>query len=384
LSGVVVAQEPPQVMVSPRAPVQSGPMGTVTGRVMLGDTQRPARFVQVMLEKVPVEGAATDGRDFGGFGGGGGAVKTGADGSFTATRIAPGDYYVLASAPGYMSARAEAQAATNAGAQPADVLARVPVVHVSGDSSSSVTVTLNRGGTISGRVQWEDGSPATGVVMNAVAVTKAVALPAALQALRGVNGGGGGLTSVTDDRGAFRLLGLASGDYYVQATIDTRSMFGGGGPQMRGGGSQILIYSPGVYRKADSKPVTVRVGDERDDIRMVLDLSALHTVSGHVSSPNPGQAIASGTVQIVDTTDSTVSAAGQIGVNGDFAIPFVSAGNYTLTVSQASTQAVSQQGFRGGRGQAPMFQQLQMALAVTDTDLSGVNVSLTAANTGSQ
>jgi len=170
----------------------------------------------------------------------------------------------------------------------------------------------------------------------------------------------------------------------VQATIDTRSMFGGGGPQMRGGGSQILIYSPGVYRKADSKPVTVRVGDERDDIRMVLDLSALHTVSGHVSSPNPGQAIASGTVQIVDTTDSTVSAAGQIGVNGDFAIPFVSAGNYTLTVSQASTQAVSQQGFRGGRGQAPMFQQLQMALAVTDTDLSGVNVSLTAANTGSQ
>lgn len=63
----------------------------------------------------------------------------------------------------------------------------------------------------------------------------------------------------------------------------------------------------------------------------------------------------------------------------------MSAGNYTLTVSQASTQAVTQQGYRGGRGQAaPMFQQLQMALAITDTDLSGVNVALTAANTGSQ
>lgn len=315
LSGGVALAQSAVRLGTPAAP--AGPTGTVTGRVMLGDTQRPARFVQVMLEKVPVEGASTDGRDgfMGGFGGGGGMVKTGADGTFTATRIAPGDYYVLAGAPGYMSARAEAQAMTNAGAQPADVLARVPVVHVAGDSSSSVTVTLNRGGTISGRVQWEDGSPATGVIMTAVSVAKAVALPAALQALRGVGGGGGGLTSVTDDRGAFRVLGLASGDYYVQATIDTRSMMGGGGPQMRGG-SQILIYSPGVYRKADSKPVTVRVGDERDDIRMVLDLSALHTVSGHVSSPNPGQTIASGTVQIVDTTDSTVTASGQIGGMG--------------------------------------------------------------------
>ena len=142
------------------------------------------------------------------------------------------------------------------------------------------------------------------------------------------------------------------------------------------------MYAPAAFRKADAKAVTVRAGDERDDVRMVLDLTALHTVSGHVSSPTAGQTIASGTVRLVDTTDTTVQASGTIGANGEFAVPYVSAGSYTLTVNGASTQAVTvQQGFRGrGQPAASQFQPLQMAVTVTDTDLTGVNVALTAAN----
>ncbi len=379
LAGLLLAGSGLLAQGQGRPPAANAPSGTVTGRVMLGDTQRPARFAQVMLARIPADAPGDSGREnFGGFGGGG-MVRTAADGTFTATRVAPGDYYVLAGAAGYMSARAEAQAAINAGATASDVLARLPVVHVAAESNSSTIVTLNRGGTISGHVQWEDGSPATGVQMSVVPMAKPVALPTQLQALRGI--GGSGQSAVTDDRGAFRLLGLASGDYYVQAVIDLRQFGGGFGG--RAGGVEIQSYAPGVFRKADAKPVTVRAGDERGDIQMVLDLSALHTVSGHVTSPTPGQTIMSGTVSITDTTDATVSASGQIGTNGDFAIPYVSAGNYTLTVSQASTQApTQQQGFRG-RGPAPasMFQQLQMSLSVTTTDVTGVTVALTAANT---
>jgi hypothetical protein len=285
----------------------------------------------------------------------------------------------MASAAGYMSVRGVAQEMVNAGATADQVLARIPVVHVAAESQATTTVTLVRGATVSGRVQWEDGSPAAGIQMTVVPVTKPVAMPAQLQTLRG--GQGAAFSSVTDDRGAFRLLGLASGDYYVQAMVDPRAPF------VQGGGfgvSQIKVYAPGVFRMAAAKTVTVREGDERDDLRMVLDLTALHTVSGHVSAPSAGQNIASGTVSVVDTSDNTVQASGSIGANGDFAIQYVSAGNYTLSVSGASTQATPTQGFRGrGQQAAAMFQVLQQPLQVGDTDASGVNVALTAANTAS-
>jgi len=365
------------------APVQlgipqqrTGPTGQVTGTVIAGDTQQPARFVQVTL----INAAAPNTNDQGAFRGFGAisGTRTEVDGTFLASGVAPGDYYVTAWAPGYVPERSILQAGVNAGSDPAALLARIPVVHVAADATSNVTVTMQRGGTISGRILWEDGSPAAGLTVQAVSTDTNVALPAALAAIQSP----GAQTSVTtDDRGGFRVSGLPSGNYVVVTMIQSR---GFGGFQRGAPIPPIRVYGSGVFHKADAKPINVRAGDERSDVRMVIDLHGLRTVTGHATASSPGLSVASGRVSLSDPTDPTLQLQGAIDANGQFSVKYVPPGTYTLQVAGASTTATGQFGNRGqqrGTGtttSGTSFQPLSQPVTVGDTDLSGVALTLTA------
>jgi len=139
--------------------------------------------------------------------------------------------------------------------------------------------------------------------------------------------------------------------------------------------SAIRVYSPGVFRKADAKTVTVKVGEERTDVRMVIDLRALRTVSGHASAAT-GPSVASGRVTLVDPNNSDLQLYGSIAANGDFSVRYVPAGNYTLSVSGASTRAGGGRG-RGNSEPSVSFQPFSQPVAVSDTDVTGVGVTLT-------
>lgn len=124
------------------------PGGTVTGHVVCGDTQRPARFAGVRLFGVPKEIVAAPKLD-------GNAdakqvaalmkaalgsmnlvsTETGLDGGFTANNVAPGDYYVFASVAGYVQPMNIVQAAFDAGADLSKLIPGVPVVHVVAERS---------------------------------------------------------------------------------------------------------------------------------------------------------------------------------------------------------------------------------------------------------
>jgi hypothetical protein len=361
---------------APPAPQQrSGPTGQVTGTVIAGDTQQPARFVQVTLEST-ASASASEQDDFRGFGGMSGA-RTEVDGTFMATGVVPGDYYVTAWAPGYMTERSILQAGVNAGSDPGSLLAQIPVVHVTADSTSTVTVMMQRGGTISGRILWEDGSPAAGLTVQAVSTDTNVALPAALA---GIQSPGAQTTAVTDDRGGFRVSGLPSGNYVAMTVIQNR---GFGGFQRGGQVSPIRVYGSGFFHKADAKPISVRAGDERSDVRMVIDLHALRTVTGHASANSPGLSVASGRVSLTDPTDPSLQMQGTIDANGQFVVKYVPPGTYMLQVSGASTVAgANQPGVRVPRGSSSTtgvaFQTLSQPVTVGDTDLSGLALTLTA------
>ncbi len=74
----------------------------VSGRVFCIDTNAPARKASVVLVPVDaVEGLGTGRKKQVDFGGN--AVETLLDGSFTIPNVPPGVYYVMASAPGYIS-----------------------------------------------------------------------------------------------------------------------------------------------------------------------------------------------------------------------------------------------------------------------------------------
>jgi hypothetical protein len=365
--------------------------GSVTGHVIAQDTARPVRFAQVMLQSVAA--VTGEGREERGFNGGT-ATRTGADGDFYAGSVAPGDYYVTATTPGYVSERSllqaavnaggdptilgqrhrqrQLQAAVNAGGDPTALLGQVPIVHVAAGEASSITVTLERGGTISGRVQWEDGSPATGVSLNAVSTLNSAALPGSLQNFQSA---GGGNFAVTDDRGAFRIAGLPAGDYLIRSQIQTSpapgsSRFAAFAPPIR-------LYSPGVFHKADAKAISVKAGEERGDVRMTIDLRDLRTVSGHAASANAGQSVASGRVSLVDPNDGDLQLGGSVSANGDFAVRYVPPGNYTLRIIGASTLAASGRNRESDSSHGTIFQAFSQAVAVTDADLIGVSVTLT-------
>ena len=358
--------------------------GSVTGTVIAQDTSRPVRFAEVLLVSAAPASGQGAGRGGGGFFGGAQA-RTEVDGSFEMTDVAPGDYYVTAGAPGYISERELLQIAVAAGADPADLLARVPMVHVMADSTSSINLTIQRGGVLAGRVFWEDGSPATGVMVDALPNPPPAALPASLQAIRSPNVVGVTSASMTDDRGSFRIPGLVAGDYLLVAQLQTRGGFGGFGGFGRGQQlvSTIRVYAPGTFRKASAKPITVRNAEERDDVRLVIDLRGLHTVSGVATSASSTQTVASGRVTLADPTDTSLQLMGSIEPDGSFHVRYVPPGSYTLQIGGASTQVNS--GFGRGRGGGggsgsggTTFQPFTMPVTVTDSDLTGVAAPLTA------
>ncbi len=357
-------------------------MATVTGRVTCSDTQRAARFATVTLIGTD---QATEGQGRGGFGFGRRVTaRTDLDGNYT-VQAEPGDYYVTATATGYASPVAEAAARLRSGASAADLLATLPQVHVAEAGGGTANISLDRGGVIQGKLQWDDGTPAAGVNVSVQSTNSAAGgatdLTRVVSQLGGGFGGGLGGFQTSDDRGVFRITGLAPGSYWVRATMMTPAADPGSGMVQRM--SSIVMYAPGKIRQSEAQVIALKSGEERDDLQFVLDLSTLHSVSGHVGATDQGN-IAAGVVRLTDSQDSSLSRMAMIQPDGSFVVQWVPAGTYTLAVSNASN--VPSQGF-GRRGQnsssgGTSYAPFQESLTVTDTDVSGVGVTLTPA-TGS-
>jgi hypothetical protein len=250
----------------------------------------------------------------------------------------------------------------------------------------TANIALDRGAVIAGKLQWDDGTPATGVNVSVQSTNSAAGAPTDLtrvvSQLGGGFGGGVGGFQTSDDRGYFRVTGLAPGSYWVRATMMTPAADPGSGMVQRM--SSIVMYAPGKVRQSEAQVITLKSGDERDDVQFVLDLSVLHSVSGHVGATDQGN-VAAGVVRLTDSQDASLSRIAMIQPDGSFVVQWVPAGTYTLAVSNASN--VASQGF-GRRGQnnsssGTSYAPFQESLTVTDTDVSGVGVTLSPA-TGSQ
>ena len=185
-------------------------------------------------------------------------------------------------------------------------------------------------------------------------------------------------SQTSDDRGVFRITGLAPGSYWVRATMMTPATDPGAGVVQRM--SSIVMYAPGKVRRSDADTITLKATEERDDLMFVLNLSALHTVSGHVGATDQGN-IATGVVRLTDSQDSSLTRVAMIQPDGSFVMQWVPAGTYTLAVSNASNVAAPAFGRRGQNSgsSGTNYSPFQESLTVTDTDVSGIGVTLTPA-----
>jgi hypothetical protein len=125
-------------------------------------------------------------------------IKTDATGRFQLADVPPGDYVVRAQLEGYFGPAAN-------GTYPAFASQNVTVD--AQQATPEVSLSLVRGGSISGRVRDSDGKLAMNVNVSAGVAAQGNATGSLSSSV----------SRTTDDRGEYRLFGLPPGEYYVAA-----------------------------------------------------------------------------------------------------------------------------------------------------------------------
>jgi hypothetical protein len=350
---------------------------TVSGHVICSDTNRPARFGKVLLK-------STQG---GGFGddftkrlqamaakesakGGKDAPKPptdedkrtmamaartmnratdmlnastiGLDGAYSFAHVKPGTYYVHVLFPGYVDPLEQFSDDDLASTDPAmiaKIKASVTMVTVSGTDSARADLRLERGASVSGRVLFDDGSPAVGWIVTVVdakapAEAESAQSAAMTQALMQ---SGAIVAGKTDDLGQYRVAGLARGEYVVQASFHATGV-GVSATNMGEGGSGIglEVYSNGTFNRADAKGFTVSAGENRAGVDVTVPFHKLHNVTGHVYAKTDEHPVNSGQVTITGKANTGVSAKASILADGSFHYDYLPPGTYTVKVDNAA------------------------------------------------
>jgi hypothetical protein len=388
----------PCATLAAQQPASANGTGTVTGHVTCGDTQRPARFATVALFGVPAQVTAAPKADPNADSTAmmqamADALKslgktnlvqtqTGTDGSFIATDVAPGDYYLFAASAGYVSPLNQVQALLQSGADMSKPLPGVPIVHVVAEHAAMGDVTMVRGAAVSGTIAWDDGSPVTGAVMTVLS-TKGDAKPPQQFAMLAMTSVLSAL-SISDDLGHFRISGLAPGDYLVQATIQAGQQSGFGASMNLSkmmANKPLVVFAPSAFHKADAKPVTLHVSEDLREQSMVLKLGGLHSVSGRIAAAEDHHGINSATVRLEDVNDKEFSRSTSVDALGNFTITYVPPGTYTMKVVDAEdTEPVKKDPNKpklfAEDKTLRSYKPGQMSVIVLDSDLTGQNVDV--------
>jgi hypothetical protein len=180
-----------------------------------------------------------------------------------------------------------------------------------------------------------------------------------------------GVNDETDDTGAFRLYGLAPGEYYVSAVLRNSPI-----EQSGDGAGFAPTFYPGTGNVNEAQRVTVGAGEEVS-IGFSLLPVRLVRVSGTVVSQS-GE-IGGGNVQLVSASDGAegplMTQGGAIQADGSFFIANVAPGSYVLNARSGA----------GGRGRGAAavaraggeMEIGSLPLVVGDGDVTGISITLT-------
>jgi hypothetical protein len=106
------------------------------------------------------------------------------------------------------------------------------------------------------------------------------------------------------------------------------------GGALAGTAGKLTIYSGSTLHRKQAKTFDLRVGDSVDGIEITLPISGLHTVRGVVNSKE-GIPLTYASLELVDTTDSSISFHATVHNDGQFRFGAVPEGIYDLKTSNA-------------------------------------------------
>jgi hypothetical protein len=323
---------------------------TVSGHVTCGDTNHPARFAAVLL--IPEKPQPTQTPDWSSVknekdmakvlaknmsetrkGTGLSAVST-IDGSFEMPKVPAGIYYVAAELRGYLSPLSALSTGErmSGGADAVKKIQAQAEKIVVQDAPVRVDVRLERGSSISGVIRYDDGNPAPDV--KAIRMVMQEDGKWMVDTFSPLNP-----APATDDRGHYRISGLPKGKYAVRADLPTNqsiSGLGSGSFDMHPNtGDALVIYSGGVFREKDVKPIEVGAGEDVDGVDLVFPVDNLHLVSGTVTAKTDNHPLNTGWVSLNDAETKAMLRHTQIEEDGSFKFNYVPVGQYQLVTSRA-------------------------------------------------
>lgn len=243
------------------------PSGSISGRVVSDDGQ-PLPNARITLIG---SGGSSNGMQARAM------IAPDEEGNFRVEGLDPRTYKIYAYAPGYVAVDHENfQSSTMMG------VASVASYRI-GDT---VTLTMTRGAVITGRVLTAAGEPVVGINVRAMRVRDHLGRSGAAEPATFSS------SMKTDDRGVYRIYGLASGSYIVSA----------------GGGAFSVLQTPFDARSPAYHPsstretaaeLTVRNGEELSGIDIRYRSERGYSISGRVSGapvaagrgPGPGSII---------------------------------------------------------------------------------------------
>ena len=266
--------------------------------------------------------------------------------------LAAGNYLLTASRPGFVRSY---YGSALPGRGPG-----VAVTVLDGQRVSGVRIRMLRGSVITGTVRNATGGPAPNYTVQAIMVRssggekRAINLDASL-----------GNVS-TDDRGVYRIFGLAPGEYIVSvpalglAAQDMRvitpaelqwadkvvadaagAVTAPASAPAPAGGPTVMyspVYFPGTTVAAEASVVTLGPGEERAGVDFGLQLVATSQIKGRVVDPD-GRPQNGLSVSLkparpdgLDLFASLLNSTGRTGTDGTFTIQGVKPGSYTLSV----------------------------------------------------
>ena len=240
-TALVVAQEP----------AAGGPKATasIAGRVVAATTGRPIRGATMTLLSWEVMRVAK-------------RVATDEEGRFEFTGLVPGRYQLSSSATGFVAVEFGGAPVTGRSGEGRPIDVR------EGERFDKADFSLRRPGAIEGRLLDEFGDPAPDLQVQIATVEFVAGRHRLMPVASPVN--------ATDDRGAFRVAGLAPGNYFLTAPWTQSAERDGAAVPFAP-----TLY-PGTTELASAQPIRVGVSEDTAGITLSLIPAPMARVSGRM------------------------------------------------------------------------------------------------------
>jgi hypothetical protein len=300
-------QPPPRMPPRATRPGEDPQKGTsvLRGYVIAADTGNPIR-------RALVRASSQDGRS-------GGTTQTDADGRFEIKELLGGRYTLMVSKAGYVSMSYGQRRPEQQGT----------VLEITdGTMVDKIAFSLPRGGVITGIVLDEFGDPIAGAQVNALRFRY-------MNGARRMMPSGGGQT---DDRGMFRMYGLAPGDYFVSATVRApqQMMMGPTSVASTPAEGYAPTYYPGTPNPAEATRISVRAAQETSNISMALVATRLSSVSGRAVASSNSPVVQGMIMMMAADRSSPGMSMGMLNTmtraDGTFQLVGVAPGTYNLSL----------------------------------------------------